>query len=534
MKFVRKIVGKILWKFKCWFNWKKIKIEENFSGVIFTNEELDRIQSLVAAHKNSDPWIRIDNLVFPNPGHIFRIKKGAQYKLTEAGSLVLVTTTAIIKDAWGQTGVEPTVQVFLLNQEGKLSSIERALPIRIIDLEEVPDEDELKAHWNDILQDTEPLTDGDPVELTEDVPWGQESQQGASAIKFTKGTGGVIDEPALQQGADLEDINSPYQYRKRREIHTVLVLFHHGAGLPLKMASCSIPIAAGGETYSVHIPDLMLTVRLAHSQVRKRSFDISLLDKVVMTDEIRQRILSLVGGRDELMKEWGIHKFPKGRGTVFLAYGPPGTGKTMTGEALAEYLGRPIYRVGSADLGWNSSGFEENFKRIIERTERWNSVTLIDEAEAILRSRDPKLFDSNARVEAVLRNLEWLKRGIIWFTTNRHFEIDFAIDSRVRAKICFPKFTAAERKAVWRISIPPEMPIEGLTEILEELSKINLNGREIRNAIINTAQIASYQNLSSIPAQLLLETALDIEKNQEALRQAREEKNVKDRPGQYL
>ena len=206
----------------------------------------------------------------------------------------------------------------------------------------------------------------------------------------------------------------------------------------------------------------------------------------------------------------------------------------MTGEALAEYLGRPIYRVGSADLGWSSSSFEENFKKIIEKTERWNAVTLIDEAEAILRSRDPKLFDSNARVEAVLRNLEWLKRGIIWFTTNRHFEIDFAIDSRVRAKIYFPKFTVAERRAVWQVTLPLEIPIEGLTEILEELSQIPLNGREIRNAIINTAQIASYQDLGSIPAKLLLEEALEIKKNQESLNQARDEKRSGEPPGQYL
>lgn len=38
-------------------------------------------------------------------------------------------------------------------------------------------------------------------------------------------------------------------------------------------------------------------------------------------------------------------------GTIFLLHGPPGVGKTLTAEAIAELLHKPLYVVSMGELG---------------------------------------------------------------------------------------------------------------------------------------------------------------------------------------
>jgi len=249
-----------------------------------------------------------------------------------------------------------------------------------------------------------------------------------------------------------------------------------------------------------------------------------MFDRVVMNKETRKTILSLVRGKEEDLDKWGVKTtFQKGTGKTFLAFGPPGAGKTMTGEALAELLERPLYIVDSKDFGTGIESFERGLCEVIEKTERWNSVTVIDEAELILQTREASLLDSSMRVAAVLRNLEKLQKGILWLTTNRPIEIDFAIESRIRAQIYFPFLNARQRRTIWETSLPPHLPVSGLKERLDELAEIPINGREIRNVIVNAAEQASSEGLKRVPADYLLAWAKIIPKNQEVLRKAKKD-----------
>ena len=47
----------------------------------------------------------------------------------------------------------------------------------------------------------------------------------------------------------------------------------------------------------------------------------------------------------------------KGEGSIFLLHGPPGVGKTLTAEAIAELLHKPLYTV-SMGLGTNPESLE--------------------------------------------------------------------------------------------------------------------------------------------------------------------------------
>ena len=56
----------------------------------------------------------------------------------------------------------------------------------------------------------------------------------------------------------------------------------------------------------------------------------------------------------------------KGNGSIFLFHGPAGVGKTLTSEAIAELLRRPLYSVSVGELGTTPIDLERNLSQILE------------------------------------------------------------------------------------------------------------------------------------------------------------------------
>ena len=56
----------------------------------------------------------------------------------------------------------------------------------------------------------------------------------------------------------------------------------------------------------------------------------------------------------------------KGGGLVVLLHGVAGVGKTLTAEAVAELLHRPLYTVGSGELGYHANEVEPALKTHLE------------------------------------------------------------------------------------------------------------------------------------------------------------------------
>ena len=69
----------------------------------------------------------------------------------------------------------------------------------------------------------------------------------------------------------------------------------------------------------------------------------------------------------------------KGRGLVVNLYGPPGVGKTLSAEATSEHVRRPLYVVGSGELGTDAGGLEKNLSSIFDVASDWKAIVLIDE-----------------------------------------------------------------------------------------------------------------------------------------------------------
>ena len=69
----------------------------------------------------------------------------------------------------------------------------------------------------------------------------------------------------------------------------------------------------------------------------------------------------------------------KGQGVIISLFGPPGVGKTLSAEATSEHLRRPLYRVGSGDLGSSATETDRELRRVCDLAVQWKAVLLIDE-----------------------------------------------------------------------------------------------------------------------------------------------------------
>lgn len=222
----------------------------------------------------------------------------------------------------------------------------------------------------------------------------------------------------------------------------------------------------------------------------------------------------------------------KGGGLIAVLHGPPGTGKTLTAEAVAEYLKRPLYMVGSSELPAAPSQLEESLRSILKLATAWDAVLLIDEADVYLERRSLHELSRNALVSVALRVLEY-HRGVLFLTTNRIKNFDDAFLSRFSIGIKYPELDQSARRRVWQKFFElAKIPIEhaegsdspgsmsgsdastGFVEVsadkvkdarrelttqdLDDLSLKPFNGRTIKN-LVRTAQalaLASNEPLS--------------------------------------
>jgi len=128
----------------------------------------------------------------------------------------------------------------------------------------------------------------------------------------------------------------------------------------------------------------------------------------------------------------------KSGGSIFLLHGPPGIGKTLTAEAIAEVLHKPLYYVTMGELGTDPETMEIRLGEILTLCASWDALVLIDEADVFLEKRSTSDVLRNAMVCVMLRLLEY-HQGILFLTTNRVTEFDPAFESRKVPVVKFGK-----------------------------------------------------------------------------------------------
>jgi hypothetical protein len=243
------------------------------------------------------------------------------------------------------------------------------------------------------------------------------------------------------------------------------------------------------------------------SGLDKIAFREDAFDRLVLAPERKQLIRALVrfGGTDT--GDDGDIIGGKSGGSVFLLHGPPGVGKTLTAEAIAEVLKRPLYYVSMGELGTTPAEMEQSLSSILETCAGWNALVLLDEADVFLETRSTADLTRNAMVCVMLRLLEY-HPGILFLTTNRVKSFDPAFESRVTVALRYEPLDIEARTKVWknlltRVNVGPDVSFNKLA------SKYELNGRQIKNAVRLAVSLSREKNAEHI-TQDVLETTLQI------------------------
>jgi DNA replication protein DnaC len=186
----------------------------------------------------------------------------------------------------------------------------------------------------------------------------------------------------------------------------------------------------------------------------------------------------------------------KGAASIFLLHGPPGCGKTLTAEAIAELLKKPLYVVTAGDLGITAAEVEKTLGSVLELCQTWDALVLIDEADVFLEARNSTEIERNALVCVMLRLLEYYS-GCLFLSSNRNAgSIDAAIASRITVMLSYPPLDTDGRTKVWRnlIELVPPQPIDPSTG--EVSSKIAANPRKASKYRIDFSD-SDYHGLAS-------------------------------------
>ncbi|KAG0362846.1 hypothetical protein BG005_003972 [Podila minutissima] len=229
-------------------------------------------------------------------------------------------------------------------------------------------------------------------------------------------------------------------------------------------------------------------------------------DQLVLPAERKMLIRALVrfGGEDNTQDIIG----GKRGGSVFLLHGPPGVGKTLTAEAIAEVLHRPLYYVTMGELGMTPDEMERRLGDVLDLCADWNALVLLDEADVFLEQRSTSDIVRNAMVCVMLRLLEY-HPGILFLTTNRVRTFDPAFESRVTVAMRYEHLSEDARVQIWR-NLLGRVTVTIDSDSLDygRLGHHVLNGRQIKNAVRLAVALAREQQ--SAVNQALLDTTLRI------------------------
>ncbi|USX24234.1 ATP-binding protein [Oxalobacteraceae bacterium OTU3CINTB1] len=188
-------------------------------------------------------------------------------------------------------------------------------------------------------------------------------------------------------------------------------------------------------------------------------------DDLVLNPDTRRQIREIehwTVHKDTLLRDWGMGRKMK-PGYRALFYGPPGTGKTLTATLLGKQTGLDVYRI---DLSRVVSKFigetEKNLANLFDKAENKQWILFFDEADALFGKRtdirDAHDKYANQEVAYLLQRIESYS-GLVILATNQRGNIDDAFVRRFQSIIHFPMPGAAEREAIWRKTMPPQMTL---------------------------------------------------------------------------
>ena len=178
------------------------------------------------------------------------------------------------------------------------------------------------------------------------------------------------------------------------------------------------------------------------------------LEEVVLGDANKESIKRILKeyNREEILRSWGMRPVER-----VLFCGPPGCGKTMSAEALAYELNRPLCiirldSVVSSYLGETSA----NLRKVFDFIQSSSVVALFDEFDALGKERADVAEHGELKrvVNTFLQMLDGFSgQSLIIAATNHENILDSAIWRRFEDVLAFEYPTVAQAKKLLEIKL---------------------------------------------------------------------------------
>jgi len=207
-------------------------------------------------------------------------------------------------------------------------------------------------------------------------------------------------------------------------------------------------------------------------------------------------MVSMVQSRPQVLEGWGLgRKLTAGAGVSALFSGDPGTGKTLAAQIMAHELGIDLYRI---DLSTVVSKYigetEKNLEKIFREASESNAILFFDEADSIFgkRSEVKDAHDRYANIEVgyLLQRMEDYS-GVAILATNLRANLDEAFTRRLQFIINFPFPDEAYRQRIWKVLMPPDLPVAEDLDFGLMADRFKVAGGSIRNIIVSAAYLAA-------------------------------------------
>lgn len=222
---------------------------------------------------------------------------------------------------------------------------------------------------------------------------------------------------------------------------------------------------------------------------------------VILPDKTRRALaetLVQIEKHHLIFDVWGLgERHTTGTGLVFNFAGPPGTGKTICAEAVANLLGKRLYKVRYAELESCWAGETgKNIVSVFREARQQDAVLLFDEADSIASRRFTAMSfgyerEANQAVNILLKELESYD-GVVIFATNLCANFDPAFERRVRTHILFEMPGVRERELIWKAQLHPHRtPLADDVDFRALAEKYAVSGGDIKNAVLKAAQMAA-------------------------------------------
>jgi ATP-dependent 26S proteasome regulatory subunit len=243
--------------------------------------------------------------------------------------------------------------------------------------------------------------------------------------------------------------------------------------------------------YGPSSDEMTIQQRAEQYKSRKPLFD---FDFLVVDPEVKENLLSsvdLILVEDQVFNQWNLRRIEPFPRAALNFHGNPGTGKTLAAHCVASYLEKSILMASYAQIESKYVGDgSKNVEAVFFAAERDEAILFIDEADSLLSRR---LTDVTQGAEQAINSMRSQLliclenyRGVVIFSTNLVENYDRAFDTRMR-HIQFPMPDEEARRLIWTNHLPKELPLASDVSV-NVLAKIDdLCGRDIKNAVIDSA-----------------------------------------------